>query len=554
MKKTLTINLNSNVFHIDEDAFQCLKNYLNAVDKHFPNSEEKEILRDIEARIAELFNEKLSASKSVIEIADVEEVISILGQPNQFGGEDEKSDENAQKENEKQQEKPKNFARKLYRDPDKKVFGGVLAGIAAYFGFDVVWMRILAVAVVMFGFGTPIVLYIIAWVVMPEAKTAAQKLEMRGEEVTVDSIKNFFESEQFHENANQIGSKFGEVVMVIAKILFVFIGIIGIITGFCIIFGLLIGAVALFFSDKWLVFDYGTMGLHTLFWAGIIFLLLIPATGMFIGGLRLVKNRKNLQKTRRSGIFGWFMLVIWITSLLVVIACAVKAENLKYNLGIGRNKGELVTENRLVSGFKAVEIGNGINVDFIKSDTVFVKISSGKNILKDIRCEVKDSVLYLKSERRHNFFNRYDIRVKIGIKKIENIVAKNGCNISALDTIFAEKLTMNFANGCKIDIYAKADEIKMYCSNGCDVDTDFSGQSVSMNFSNACKINSNIKSSSVFADFSNACAANLTVNSDNLQINAGNACDIDIQGITKKLTTNKNNGSKINTENLSQVQ
>ena len=84
MKKTLTINLNGIVFNIDEDAYQALKSYLNEIGAHFVSEEEKEILKDIEARIAELFAEKLQGNKDVIEITDVESVISVLGHPNQF--------------------------------------------------------------------------------------------------------------------------------------------------------------------------------------------------------------------------------------------------------------------------------------------------------------------------------------------------------------------------------------------------------------------------------------------------------------------------------------
>ena len=89
MKKTLTINLNGIVFHIDEDAYQILQNYLNEVDKQFHSEEDREILKDIEARIAELFSEKLQNGKNVIEEVDVKEVMEVLGHPDQFAGEDE---------------------------------------------------------------------------------------------------------------------------------------------------------------------------------------------------------------------------------------------------------------------------------------------------------------------------------------------------------------------------------------------------------------------------------------------------------------------------------
>ena len=565
MKKTLTINLNGSVFHIDEDAFQRLNNYLNAVDKHFPNAEDKEILRDIEARIAELFSEKL-INRNVVEIADVEQVISILGQPNQFGGEDETEAEQPKDEPREKQRESRKSSRKLYRDPDKQVLGGVLAGLAAYFGFDVVWLRILAVVCVFFGFGSPILLYIIAWLIMPEAKTAAQKLEMRGEKVNIDNIKNYFESEEFKENANKVGSKFSDIFLICMKVFFIFWGIIAAIVSFSIILGMLIAAMALILTGSWFVFDASII-FHSVFWSSVWLVVLIPAIGMFVGGVRLIKNRQNPQNIqKRSGIFGWLMLVLWVISLLVLIASAIRSGNdfeyfgdrmsNKWENRIDNKAGKQITESREISTFNAIEIGNGINIEFVNSDSIFVDISAGENIMKNIQCEVKDGVLYIKSKSniKHNFFNRKRIHAKIGIGKLTSIVAHNGCDIIANDTIFGENLSLKFSNGCDINIYAKANEIKLDCHNACDADIDFVANSVYINFSNACDIKGNIKASSIFADFANACDAKLTVNSDLLQINAGNASDIKIQGVTKKLNTTKKNASSINISNLEVIE
>ena len=86
MKKTCTINLNGRVFHIDEDAYQTLRQYLEDLGKHFTPVERDEILKDIEARIAELLTEKL-INRDVVEMQDVREVMDTLGQPSQFGDE-----------------------------------------------------------------------------------------------------------------------------------------------------------------------------------------------------------------------------------------------------------------------------------------------------------------------------------------------------------------------------------------------------------------------------------------------------------------------------------
>ena len=153
MKKTLTINLNNTVYHIDNDAYELLQQYLNEVENRLSPDEKKEVMADIEGRISELFTEKLQKGKNVINIQDVEEVITILGKPNQF------SEDSA--ESEADTKSDKKFKRKFYRDPDNAVLGGVASGLAAYIGWDMVWVRVLLVAILLLGWGTIIPIYII---------------------------------------------------------------------------------------------------------------------------------------------------------------------------------------------------------------------------------------------------------------------------------------------------------------------------------------------------------------------------------------------------------
>ena len=152
MKKTLTVNLGGTVFHIDEDAYCLLDNYLSNLKIHFrKEAGADEIIDDIERRISELFTEKLTAGSQVITIADVEEVIARMGKPEEL-------------------------------EP------AVVSGLAAYWGWDVTTFRLALVIIMIFGFKLLIPAYIICWIIVPEARTAAEKLSMRGEAVTVDNI------------------------------------------------------------------------------------------------------------------------------------------------------------------------------------------------------------------------------------------------------------------------------------------------------------------------------------------------------------------------------
>lgn len=182
MKKTLTVNLGGTVFHIDEDAYRLLDNYLSNLKIHFrKEAGADEIIDDIERRISELFAEKLTAGSQVITITDVEEVIARMGKPEDMEAENdsEPSVGNVTRTT---------IHRRLYRNPDDKLLGGVISGMAAYLGWDVTLLRLLLLVVLICGVGTLIPVYIVCWLVIPEARTAAEKLSMRGEAVTVENI------------------------------------------------------------------------------------------------------------------------------------------------------------------------------------------------------------------------------------------------------------------------------------------------------------------------------------------------------------------------------
>ena len=184
MKKTVNINLGNQVFQIDEDAYQLLENYLNDLKNYFRKERESaEIIQDIEYRFAELFGEKTRVGYRVITIEIVEETIKRVGKPEELAGNEGEDDERAPKD-EPAAEKVK---RRFYRNPDDKILGGVASGIAAYFDLDPIWIRLLLAMLVLLK-GVIIPVYILLWIIMPKAVTAAQKLEMRGERVTVENI------------------------------------------------------------------------------------------------------------------------------------------------------------------------------------------------------------------------------------------------------------------------------------------------------------------------------------------------------------------------------
>ncbi|MFH0843224.1 MAG: PspC domain-containing protein [Bacteroidota bacterium] len=186
MKITLSINLGGYSFNIDEDAYAELKRYLKNLELHFAAEESSsEILSDIETRMGELFRSRLTSYKQVITMEDVRYAISVLGTPEDI------SDNATTSAGEK-------FAsrgyHRMYRDPDQRVIGGVCAGMGAYWHIEPWLVRVIFFILAMMG-GLGILLYFILWVVIPEAKTTAQKIEMKGEPVNIHNIKDSVKKE-----------------------------------------------------------------------------------------------------------------------------------------------------------------------------------------------------------------------------------------------------------------------------------------------------------------------------------------------------------------------
>lgn len=185
MNKTVNINLAGTFFHIDEDAYVKLQRYLEAIKRSFTDSQGRtEILADIEARIAELFNERVQNDKQVIRIKEVDDVISIMGQPEDYLVDDEIFEDEPQKA----YERKATTSKKLFRDTDNSYIGGVSSGLGHYLGIDTIWIRLVWI-LLLFGFGTGILIYIILWILVPEAKTTAEKIMMTGKPVTISNIE-----------------------------------------------------------------------------------------------------------------------------------------------------------------------------------------------------------------------------------------------------------------------------------------------------------------------------------------------------------------------------
>ncbi len=340
MNKTVNINLGGMFFHIDEDAYQKLTRYFDAIKRSLSNSNgQDEIIKDIEMRIAELIMEKQTSDKQVIHVKQVDEIIAIMGQPEDYRIEGEEAD-NA---NTSFDFAPKK-SRKLYRDTEKGMLGGVCTGLGHYFGIDPVWIRIIFVFLLLV-YGTGFIPYIVLWAVMPAAVTTAEKLEMTGEPVNISNIerkvREEFEnvSEKFRNAdydkmgkqvktgaervASNIGEAFSGVFKVIAKILGAIIVVFSAMVSFGLIVALFTVGTTSFFEVP--IVKYAESVNYTDFpmWAIIILAFLaiaIPFFFLFILGLKLlVSNLKPIANGVK-----YSLLAIWIIAIAVLSGWGIK--------------------------------------------------------------------------------------------------------------------------------------------------------------------------------------------------------------------------------------
>lgn len=224
MKKTFPVNINGTIFYIDEDAYELLNTYLDQLRRAFPGEEGAETVNDIESRISEIFAAKCAEEQNIIVLADVNSIIERMGRPDDITGQPCDNTHSTGRHNdnvEPSQYTPvQPVVKKLYRDERNKIFGGVLAGLALYTGWNVTVMRILLVILALCTKLLPLVLvYLIAWMLIPAARTPRQILEMTGSPVTVGNVGQTIlgtadtASQYYNGDTTNIGSVIGRVLM-----------------------------------------------------------------------------------------------------------------------------------------------------------------------------------------------------------------------------------------------------------------------------------------------------------------------------------------------------
>jgi len=331
------------IFHIDENAYQKLQNYLNAVRRSFAGaSGEDEIVSDIESRIAELFSEKLQHDKQVVSNKEIDEVIEVMGQP-----EDYMVDEDIFEEEPRSTRTSSHKKRKFYRDVDNKYIGGISSGLGHYFGIDALWVRLIWVALFFISIGTlAIFSYILLWILIPAAETTAEKIAMTGDPVNISNIekkiKEGFDSasesvknvdyEKFGSKAQSGISSFfdaiGTVFMTLFKVFGKFIGVILLLVGTVAVISTLIGMFTMtsfdFFNlditNQLDLYDYAPVWPVWVVSVLGFFAVAIPFFFVAYLGLKiLVSNLKSIGNIAKFSLLG-----VWLLSVITLAVFGLK--------------------------------------------------------------------------------------------------------------------------------------------------------------------------------------------------------------------------------------
>ena len=203
MKRTYPANIDGQIFYIDDDAFALLQNYLDQLKQTFTGPEGDEIVGDIESRIREHFANRIESGANVIVFADVNDVIATMGRPEELREEPEgecvgANTVHAEAEDTRKERSSEEYSfitinlpgrKRLYRNMQDKVFGGVFGGLAAYLGWNANIMRLLFAIITCFTYFWPLTIaYMIAWMIIPAAVTPRQILAMKGTPMNVNTV------------------------------------------------------------------------------------------------------------------------------------------------------------------------------------------------------------------------------------------------------------------------------------------------------------------------------------------------------------------------------
>ena len=340
MKKNITINLCGRLFQIDEDAYEMLRHYIESLRSSFGKQEGgDEIVDDIEARIAELFDELRQNGTEAITIEHVKEIITRIGEPEQLTGEESQSAGEEAKTNTTSEQTghmgrqgiwdnihARMAGKRLYRNPDDKMVAGVLSGFAVYTNTKPTVWRLLTILLTFF-YGCGFIAYIMMAILLPEAKTPEQKLQMLGKKVTPQNLADVVIDKENPEKSNR--SLLRLLCSFVLKLIFgFFVGVAIIVCiGLCIafVFAIIVMVSVLFFpNSSGMLFSLEQMGLADFYQqnAWVVIMQMVSAFLLIVIPIYAIIHMV-LSMTNKVQPMGVVQRIVWVALWVVALCCCV---------------------------------------------------------------------------------------------------------------------------------------------------------------------------------------------------------------------------------------
>ncbi|HHT22368.1 MAG TPA: PspC domain-containing protein [Bacteroidales bacterium] len=575
MKKTFTINLNNIVFHIDDDAYELLQSYLAEVGNHLKSESEKaDIMNDIEARIAELFTERMDRQKNVITIEDVDAIITIMGKPSQFVDTDEEESSYSSESASADNEQAKTGSKKYYRDVDNRLLGGVASGLAAYLNWDIALVRVIFLVLAFITSGTFVLIYLLMWIIVPKAVTAAQKLEMKGEDVNIETIKNiivdakeYVESDKFKESANSIGNRFVEILTTLVKVVLTFVGavvgIVGVIAVVALIIGLIIfllepEAIAALFPEFFAVFGSTSPDKVILFVISLVLIIGTPVFALIYWSLNTIsKDRKNKYHT---GL--WISLGLWLVGIILFVATGAGTlrKLIKHQIDEhgtiwfwdndmvksrkwDETTADFLTQEREVPAFHAIEVSSAINVELRNQVEQSLSVRTLVDYQENIKTEVVNGVLKIYSS---NTLIRPSVKVQIGLDSIAYLKVSGASKVAFLDNFNVKKLNIDISGASKTELKLNsAQKLDVKVSGASKLEAQGVADTLLLNSTGASKVDADdLRTKVSVVDLSGASSADVHT-TEEFQGSVSGASRIEVSGNPAKRSNSTSGGSSI---------
>lgn len=453
MRKTVSITISGQLFHIEEQAYRKLDEYLESIRYHFSTYEDREeIVSDIEGRVAEHFTEKLAKARNVVSEVDVDDLIARMGTVKDFEafeGDAAAHEAAATAGGERMYDVPK----RLYRDVENQMIAGVAAGIANYVGIDPTVVRLLFLISLFFG-GAGAIVYIVLWIVMPEAKTASEKMEMRGHPLTLKRIEETVRQnipaakEHIKPGAFTRAVRFPfmllrQLLAFIGKVIRAVVPVLGRIVGFLIAAGagvalfMLVFAAIMLASGSW----DGYMDVPVRELAGNFIYYMLLVSGFFVAlvpGILVLLVGVSLLLLRNTFRFPVViaLLALWVLSLMLgAVVAGTEGPVLFRNIRQYEESFNASASRSIETGaFRSISAHGHYDVRVRSGTGMSVTVTGPQRAVEELSAEVRDGVLSISRAHRNRFCiiclgNNAVVRVTLADNSLENIEALAGASV-----------------------------------------------------------------------------------------------------------------------------